>query len=213
MPVSEWRLGIDIGGTFTDVIAVSPDGTNRRSAKVPSKPAEPVRAIVEAIAAVDLDWSEVGEIMHGTTIVTNDIVEHNFRPCALIATTGFADSIEIGRTSRRMLYRLDVPPKVAPLVPSDLRFEVKERLLADGSVMTELSDAEIDRIIAEIKATGVDTVAVCLLHAFQNPAHEIKLGEKLSEHFANVSLSHEISPEIREFERMSTTVLSSETST
>ncbi|WP_109467920.1 hydantoinase/oxoprolinase family protein [Albibacillus kandeliae] len=205
--MSEWRLGIDIGGTFTDVIAVSPDGTNRRSAKVPSKPAEPVRAIVEAIAAVDLNWSDVGEIVHGTTIVTNDIVEQHFRPCALIATSGFADSIEIGRTSRRVLYRLDVTPKVAPLVPSDLRFEVEERLLADGSVLTELSDAEIDRVIAEIKATGVDTVAVCLLHAFQNPAHEIKLGEKLSEHFANVSLSHEISPEIREFERMSTTVL------
>lgn len=205
--VSGWRLGIDIGGTFTDVIAVAPDGTNRRSAKVPSKPAEPVRAIVEAIAAVDLEWAQVGEIVHGTTIVTNDIVERNFRPCALVATTGFADSIEIGRTSRRVLYRLDVPPKVAPLVPAELRFEVKERLLSDGSVMTELTDAEIDRVIAEIEASGVDTVAVCLLHAFQNPAHEIKLGEKLSEHFANVSLSHEISPEIREFERMSTTVL------
>lgn len=205
--MSDWRLGIDIGGTFTDVIAVSPGGSNRRSAKVPSKPTEPVRAIVEAITAVDLDWSDVGEIVHGTTMVTNDIVEHNFRPCALIATNGFADSIEIGRTSRRVLYRLDLPPKVAPLVPADLRFEIDERMLADGNVMTELSDTAIDRVIEQIKDTGVDTVAVCLLHAFQNPEHEIKLGAKLSEHFANVSLSHEISPEIREFERMSTTVL------
>ena len=205
--MSEWRLGIDIGGTFTDVIAVSPDGTSRRSAKVPSKPAEPVQAIVEAIAAVDLAWGEVSEIVHGTTIVTNDIVEHNFPPCALIATTGFSDSIEIGRTSRRALYRLDLPPKVEPLVPAGLRFEVQERLLADGTVLTELTETEIDRVIAEIKKTGVETVAVCLLHAFQNPAHEIKLGERLAQHFANVSLSHEISPEIREFERMSTTVL------
>lgn len=205
--MSKWRLGIDIGGTFTDVIAVSADEATRRSAKVPSKPSEPVRAIMESIEAVGLRWDEVEEIVHGTTIVTNDIIEQHFRACALIATKGFSDSIEIGRTSRRSLYRLDLEPKARPLVPAELRFEVDERLAADGSVIAALDDEEIDRVIEVIKAAGVDTVAVCLLHSFTNPEHEIRLGAKLREVFANVSLSHEISPEMREFERMSTTVL------
>lgn len=205
--MSNWRLGIDIGGTFTDVIAVSEGDGSRRSAKVPSKPSEPVQAIMESIEAVGLHWDEVDEIVHGTTIVTNDIVEQHFRPCALIATRGFSDSIEIGRTSRRALYRLDLEPKARPLVPSELRFEVDERLAADGSIISALDDDEVDRVVEAIRATGVDTVAVCLLHAFTNPEHEIRLGAKLRAAFPNVSLSHEISPEMREFERMSTTVL------
>ncbi|MFC0282200.1 hydantoinase/oxoprolinase family protein [Camelimonas abortus] len=201
-----WRLGIDIGGTFTDVIAVAPDGT-RRSAKAPSNPQEPVRAIVDGIAAVGLAWDDVAEIVHGTTIVTNDIVEQRFRPCALIATRGFSDTIEIGRGARRHLYRLDLPPRPAPLVPPEHRFEVNERLRHDGCVVTPLTDGEIDRVIAEIQAAGLDTVAVCLLHSFTNPEHEARLGARLRAVFPNVSLSHELSPEFREFERMSTTVL------
>lgn len=205
--MSDWRLGIDIGGTFTDVIAVSADGATRRSAKVPSKPHLPVEAILEAIAAVDLTWNDVAEIVHGTTIVTNDIVEQKFRPCALIATRGYGDSIEVGRLSRRSLYRLDLEPKSQPLVPRDLRFEVEERVLADASVKVALDPAEVERVIAAIRAAGVDTVAVCLMHSFRNPVHEIALGHRLREEFPYVSLSHEISPEIREFERMSSTVL------
>lgn len=205
--MSKWRLGIDIGGTFTDVIAVSANRATKRSAKVPSKPSEPVRAIMESIASVGLTWDDVEEIVHGTTIVTNDIIEEKFRPCALIATRGFSDSIEIGRTSRRSLYRLDLEPKARPLIPSEHRFEVDERLTADGSVARPLTDVEIERVVAEIHATGVDTVAVCLLYSFANPEHEIRLGLRLRELFENVSLSHEISPEMREFERMSTTVL------
>jgi len=205
--LSRWRLGIDIGGTFTDVIAVSASRATKRSAKVPSKPSEPVRAIMESIESVGLTWDDVEEIVHGTTIVTNDIVEQKFRPCALIATKGFSDSIEIGRTSRRSLYRLDLEPKARPLVPAEHRFEVDERLTADGNVDRPLTDADIERVITEIQATGVDTVAVCLLHSFSNPEHETRLGVRLREVFENVSLSHEISPEMREFERMSTTVL------
>lgn len=202
-----WRLGIDIGGTFTDVVAVSPEGTQHRSAKVPSKPNLPIEAITESIAAVGLDWEQVHEIVHGTTIVTNDIVENKFRPCAIVTTKGYGDTIEVGRLSRRHLYRLDLEPKARPLVPRELRFEVDERVLSDASVQTPLTDAQIEHVIAELKASGVDTVAVCLIHAFRNPVHEIALGAKLRAAFPYVSLSHEISPEIREFERMSTTVL------
>ncbi|MGQ9367548.1 hydantoinase/oxoprolinase family protein [Azospirillum sp. ST 5-10] len=202
-----WRLGIDIGGTFTDVIAVAPDGADRRSAKVPSQPQEPVKAIVDAIAAVGLAWEEVAEIVHGTTIVTNDIVEHRYRPCALIATAGFADTIEIARGSRRHLYRMDALPRPQPLVPSELRFEVAERVAHDGGVAVALSDGEIARVVAAVAASGVDTVAVCLLHSFRNPDHERRLGAALRGVVPHVSLSHEVSPEFREFERMNTTVL------
>ena len=207
MRVGGWRLGIDIGGTFTDVIAISSDGTAPRSAKVPSQPQEPVRAIVDAISAVRLDWDEVAEIVHGTTIVTNDIVEHRFRPCALIATAGFSDTIEIARGARRHLYRMDLLPRPHPLVPAELRFEVEERLTAQGEVATALTDAEIARVVDEVAASGVDTVAVCLLHSFRNPVHEMRLGAALRAALPHVSLSHEVSPEFREFERMNTTVL------
>lgn len=207
MRVGGWRLGIDIGGTFTDVIAISSDGTAPRSAKVPSQPQEPVRAIVDAISAVRLDWDEVAEIVHGTTIVTNDIVEHRFRPSALIATAGFSDTIEIARGARRHLYRMDLLPRPHPLVPAELRFEVEERLTAQGEVATALTDAEIARVVDEVAASGVDTVAVCLLHSFRNPVHEMRLGAALRAALPHVSLSHEVSPEFREFERMNTTVL------
>lgn len=207
MRVGGWRLGIDIGGTFTDVIAISSDGTAPRSAKVPSRPQEPVRAIVDAISAVGLSWDEVAEIVHGTTIVTNDIVEHRFRPCALIATAGFSDTIEIARGARRHLYRMDLLPRPHPLVPAELRFEVEERLTAQGEVATPLTDAEIARVVDEVAASGVDTVAVCLLHSFRNPVHEMRLGAALRAELPHVSLSHEVSPEFREFERMNTTVL------
>ncbi|WNJ88085.1 hydantoinase/oxoprolinase family protein [Bosea sp. 685] len=204
-----WRLGIDIGGTFTDVIAVPPPATagRRRSAKVPSQPQEPVRAIVDAISAVGLTWPEVEEIVHGTTIVTNDIVETRLRPCALIATAGFSDTIEIARGSRRHLYRMEMPPRPAPLVPAELRFEVDERLDHEGRIVRPLSDADIARVVSQVKASGVDTVAVCLMHAFRNPEHERRLGVALREALPHVSLSHEVSPECREFERMNTTVL------
>lgn len=202
-----WRLGIDIGGTFTDVIAISPDGASPRSAKVPSRPQEPVRAIVDAISAVGLSWMEVAEIVHGTTIVTNDIVEHRFRPCALVTTVGFSDTIEIARGARRHLYRMDLLPRPHPLVPAELRFEAVERLNAQGEVTTALTDAEIERVVSEVAASGVDTVAVCLLHSFRNPDHEMRLGAALRAALPHVSLSCEVSPEFREFERMNTTIL------
>lgn len=204
-----WRLGIDIGGTFTDVVAVPPTAAAgiRRAAKVPSQPQEPVKAIVDAIAAVGLDWEAVEEIVHGTTIVTNDIVESRWRPCALIATRGFSDTIEVARGSRQHLYRMDARPRPDPLVPPELRFEVAERLDHEGRVCTALDDAEIARVVNDIRACGVDTVAVCLLHAFRNPDHERRLGDALRAVVPHVSLSHEVSPEFREYERMNTTVL------
>jgi len=203
-----WRVGIDIGGTFTDVVATDRAGGTVRSAKVPSVPGDPVTGLISALAAVDLTWDAVAELVHGTTMVTNDIVESRFSKTALVATEGFTDTLDIGRMSRDNLYRLDLLPKAPALVPDGLRFPVAERMLQDGSVDLALTEAEADRVAAAVAASGAEAVAVCLLHAYRNPAHEILLGERLRRVVPRVSLSHRISPEQREYERMNTTVLS-----
>lgn len=203
-----WRVGIDIGGTFTDIVATDLAGGSVRAAKVPSVPGDPVTALVAALAAVDLTWDGVAELVHGTTMVTNDIVESRFSKTALVATEGFTDTLDIGRMSRDNLYRLDLLPKAPALVPDGLRFAVAERMLHDGAVDLALTEAEADRVAAAVAASGAESVAVCLLHAYRNPAHEILLGERLARVVPRVALSHRISPEQREYERMNTTVLS-----
>ena len=203
-----WRVGIDIGGTFTDVVATDRASGTVRSAKVPSVPGDPVTGLISALAAVDLTWDAVAELVHGTTMVTNDIVESRFSKTALVATEGFTDTLDIGRMSRDNLYRLDLLPKAPALVPDGLRFPVAERMLHDGSVDLALTEAEADRVAEAVAASGAEAVAVCLLHAYRNPAHEILLGERLQRVVPRVALSHRISPEQREYERMNTTVLS-----
>ncbi len=207
-----WRVGIDIGGTFTDVVAVDAAAGDRggavRAAKVPSVPGDPVSALIAGLAAVDLTWEAVAELVHGTTMVTNDIVESRFSETALVATEGFTDTLDIGRMSRDNLYRLDLLPKPPALVPEALRFPVAERMLHDGTVDLALTETEADRITDAVAASGAESVAVCLLHAYRNPAHEILLGERLRRRLPRVVLSHRISPEQREYERMNTTVLS-----
>lgn len=203
-----WRVGIDIGGTFTDVIAIDTINGTTRSAKVPSRKDDPVEALVAAMGAVDLNWSEVSNLTHGTTIVTNDIIENLTDDVALITTLGFGDTVAIGRVSRRELYNLARPPKVEPLVPAHLRFEIDERLDRNGEVVTELTDAEIVRVVEEIRASGVQAVAICLIHGYRNGVHEKRIGNALRGVVRHVCLSHEISPEIKEYERTNTTVLS-----
>lgn len=203
-----WRVGIDIGGTFTDVVAADLAGGDVRAAKVPSVPGDPVSALISGLASVDLSWDGVAELVHGTTMVTNDIVESRFSRTALVATEGFTDTLDIGRMSRDSLYRLDLLPKPPALVPDGLRFSVAERMLHDGAVDLALTVDEADRVAEAVAASGAESVAVCLLHAYRNPAHEVLLGERLSRRIPRVALSHRISPEQREYERMNTTVLS-----
>lgn len=203
-----WRLGVDIGGTFTDVVACDADSGEIRSAKVPSRYHDPIEALVSAINAVGLKWSDVHELTHGTTMVTNDIVENRLGDVALISTKGFRDTIAIGRVRRSHIYHLDRLPKLPPLVPAHLRLEVDERVDWTGRVVTPLSDAELARLVDEVKATGVNSVAVCLMHGYRNSIHEKRIGEALSGVVDYVCLSHEISPESREYERSNTTILS-----
>jgi N-methylhydantoinase A len=201
-----WEIGTDIGGTFTDIIAIHRDTAETRIAKVPSRPAAPVEAMLEAIAAVGLRKSDISRFIHGTTRVTNAIVEERLPKVALVATAGFEDVLEIARYRRRDLYRLDVPPKSKPLVPPELCFGLAERLDHEGRVLQPLAEQEIERLVAWLKQAGVKSVAVALLHAYANPAHERTVAERLKDIVPHVSLSHEVNPEAREYERTSSTV-------
>ncbi|WKA26329.1 hydantoinase/oxoprolinase family protein [Bradyrhizobium roseum] len=202
----EWEVGTDIGGTFTDIIAIRRDPSETRIAKVPSRPHAPVDAMLEAIEAVGLQKDQVKRFVHGTTRVTNAIVEERLPKVALVATAGFEDVLDIGRYRRRDLYRLDIPPKSPSLVPRELCFALVERLDHEGNVLRPLEDREIDRLVAWLKQTGVQSVAVALLHAYANPVHERMLAERLKAVVPHVSLSHEVNPEAREYERTSSTV-------
>ncbi len=189
------RVGIDSGGTFTDVVA--DDG---RVAKVASTPDDPARAVARAIDAVD-GRGRVGELAHGTTVATNALLEGRGATIALVATDGFADEIEIARQTRPSLYDPFVD-RPAPLVPRVLRFGVSGRLDGRGGEI-----ARFDGVVPTIPDT-VDAIAVCLLHADLDAGHERAVADALrAAHRAHVVCSHEVSPEYREYERMVTTVV------
>ena len=203
-----WQVGIDVGGTFTDVIAQNQARGEVRAAKVPSRTDDRIAGLLAALHAVDLTWADVDDLIHGTTIVTNAIVQGDHAKIALIATHGFSDTLAIGRQNRRHLYRLDLPPKLAPQVPAARRFEVTERLDHDGGVMTALEPDSVADAIKRVEASGAEAVAVSLLHSYANPAHEEALGARLRERFPFIALSHRVNPEAREYERTATTALS-----
>ena len=203
-----WQVGIDVGGTFTDVIAHHRARGEVRAAKVPSRTDDRIAGLVAALGAVDLEWSDVDDLIHGTTIVTNAIIQDEHADVALIATRGFGDTLAIGRQNRRHLYRLDLPPKLEPQVPAERRFEVSERLDHDGRVITALEPDSVEDAMERIEASGAAAVAVSLLHSYANPAHEEALGERLRAKIPYVALSHRVNPEAREYERTATTALS-----
>jgi len=202
-----WKVGIDIGGTFTDVIGINDRSGEVRTAKVRSQTSDPVASIVSAYHAIGVDWENVHDLMHGTTLATNAIVEGNIAPVALISTEGFRDTIEIGRQNRRELYRLHVTPKLPPLVPEARRIEAVERIGPEGQILTPLSGDEARRVAGVVGGLKVEAVAVALQHCYVNAGHEKSLGEALAETVRYVALSNEMSPEPREFERTNTTIL------
>jgi N-methylhydantoinase A len=206
--MTRWQVGIDIGGTFTDVVAYNAEACRMMSAKVQSSRGNPIKSLLSALEAIGLTWTEVDDLVHGTTIVTNAIVEGHLARVAFVATKGFADVLAIGRQNRRHLYRLDLPPKLPPQVPSELCFEADERLDHHGAVVESLDEKGVTALVEKVRGTGAEAVAVSLLHSYANPAHERALKERLSDVVAHVALSHEVNPEAREFERASTTVLS-----
>ncbi len=203
-------VGIDVGGTFTDVTAV--DGASGRVVvtKVPSQPNNEAAAVLAGLDALGIDGRGVRRLVHGTTVGTNAILERRGARVALITTAGFRDLIEIGRTKRNIPV-LFVPTFVRPkpFVERALRFEVDERMLHDGAVLTPLRGGSVDRVIDSLGRAAPEALAVCLLHAYANSAHERAVGERFRERFPEVpvSLSSDVVPEYREFERFSTTVL------
>ena len=209
MPASEVRLGVDVGGTFTDLVAL--DGTELITAKVPSTPADQAAGVVRAIrAATGLDAGQVAVFAHGSTVATNALLERRGARVALVTTHGFRDIIEIGRQNRPALYDLtrDRPPA---LVPRELRFTVRERMGPDGEV-TPLDEESLTEAVDRVREAGIDAVAVCLLFAFLHPAHERRAGEALRAALGedvHIALSSEVLPELREYERTSTTVADS----
>ncbi len=203
-----WRVGIDVGGTFTDVVAVHRTRPGARVAKVPSRSDDRVAGLLAALHAVDLAWADVDDLVHGTTLVTNAIVEDDLAEVALIATRGFSDTLAIGRQNRLHLYRLDLPPRPPPQVPAELRFEVGERLDHEGRVLDALDPDSVDEVLRGVEDCGAAAVAVSLLHSYADSAHEEALGARLRERLPFVALSNRVNPEAREYERTATTALS-----
>ena len=201
--MSKTRLGVDVGGTFTDLMALS-EG-NLITAKVPSTPKDQSVGVMNAIEASEVKPSAVGALAHGMTVATNALLERRGARTALITTEGFRDVLEIARQDRPSLYDLtqDRPPT---LVPRELRFTVKERMGPKGEV-TALDESSLEEVISAVREAEVEAVAVCLLFAFMYPQHEKWVGEALQEELpdVHVSLSSEVLPEFREYERFSTT--------
>ncbi len=207
MTARRWRVGVDIGGTFTDITALDPTSGTTLTAKVRTRLGDALASLRAALAALDLSWEEITVLVHGTTLVTNAIVEDRLPTVALVSTAGFADVLEIGRQNRRSLYSLSEMPKQPPMVPESLRFELSERVGPDGGVKTPLDRSDLESLADVIRRSGVSSVAVSLLHAHANPAHERMVAERLARDVPHLSLSHRVNPEEREYERTSATVL------
>lgn len=197
------RIAMDAGGTFTDCVYAR--NGRLEILKVPSTPANPEQAIVDAIAQVLPEPDPALELTCGTTVGTNALLQRRGGKAALVTTFGFEDVLEIGRQARPKLYDFFVQ-RTPPLVPGERRFGLRERIGADGRVVTKLSSGEIARVVSVVRKSGAESVAVCLLFSFANSAHEKVIARALRRAGFEVSVSHEILPEFREFERTATTV-------
>ena len=206
------KLGVDVGGTFTDVCLLDADSGEVWVEKLPSTVPDQSVAFAAGVEAVlgkaERAPAAVDFLVHGTTVATNALLEHKGARTALVTTRGFRDVLEIGTQQRPELYSV-VQRRAPVLVPRHLRREVTERVAADGSVVTPLDDDEVRGVLAGLAAEGVETLAVCLLFSFMNPAHELRVAELAAEVMPEcmVSLSSSVSPEYREYWRMSTTAV------
>ena len=207
--MSTARLAVDIGGTFTDLVLETPDRT--WSTKLLTTPDAPARAVLEGtqqiLALAQCPAAEVGLVVHGTTLATNALIERKGARTALITTEGFRDSVEMAWEHRFEQYDIHME-RPEPLVPRNWRLGVPERVAADGEVLLPLDEAALRAIAAKLREGGVEAVAVCFLHSFTNEVHERRAGAILAEELpgVSVSLSCDVAPEIREYERTSTTI-------
>jgi N-methylhydantoinase A len=198
------RIGVDVGGTFTDLVCHDAATQTLRIVKIPSTPPDFHRAVIDAVALVAGDRS--ADIIHGSTVATNALLQRAGEPAAFVTTEGFRDMLLIGRQNRPELYALHIV-RPQPLTAEENWFTVRERISAGGEVVEPLAEEEVDRLIERIQSRGLRHVAVCLLFSFINPAHEQLIGRKCEQAGLTVSLSSEVLPEFREYERASTTVI------
>jgi len=203
------RLSVDIGGTFTDFVLDSAQG--RRALKLLTTPGAPERAVMEGVqqllAQAGLAAADIALFLHGTTLATNAVIERKGAKTALIATEGFRDVLEIADEGRYDQYDL-LLEKPRPLVPAALRFTLPERVDARGAVLKPLDLAAVDALLPRLRDAGVESLAISFLHSYANPAHEIAVAERIAAALPGlwISRSSEVCPEIREYERTSTTV-------
>lgn len=201
------QIGIDVGGTFTDLVAVNGGQVHR--AKLLTSPDDPLRAIgmgiQELLAQAGRGAGHVTRVVHGTTLAGNALVERTGVPVGLLTTRGHHDALEMGNEVRYDLYDLTIR-RAVPLVPRVWRVPVTERIDADGAVLVPLNEADVLAAITRLRREGIASLAICFLHAFRNPTHERRAAELVKERFPDlpVTLSSEVAPEIREYERFST---------
>jgi N-methylhydantoinase A len=207
-----FRLGVDVGGTFTDAVLISEATGEIHIAKVPSTPRDPslgfLAAVNQILGKAGTQAPNISYLVHGTTVATNALIEGKNPKTAFITTEGFRDLLEIGRQIRPSLYDIHFE-KLKPLVPRDLCFEVPERLDATGKVLLELDESRMKEIAERLEKENIRSVAICFLHSYVNPAHEERAEQLVREHApgAVLSVSSHICPEFREYFRASTTVV------
>jgi N-methylhydantoinase A len=207
-----FRVGVDVGGTFTDAVLISEATGEIHIAKVPSTPKDPsigfLMAVTQILKKAGLTAESISYLVHGTTVATNALIEGKTPKTAFITTAGFRDMLEIARQVRPSLYDVHFQ-KLRPLVPRNLCYEVRERLDASGNVLQGLDEEGIRLIADQLVKEGISSAAICFLHSYRNPAHEERAGKLLEERVPGLalSLSSHICPEFREYFRASTTVV------
>ncbi len=209
------RVGVDVGGTFTDLIYVDDEAGTIRVHKLPTTPADPSQGTVQGIEEITRGAGEtpaaLDAVFHGTTIATNIVIEHNGATVGMITTEGYRDILHIARHKKPLNFSnyQDLPWQRYPVVRRRYRLTVPERITKDGSVLVPLDEAKAREQVRRLKEAGVEAVAVCFLFSFVNPAHERRVAEIVREEFpeAFLSVSSEVLPQYREYERFSTVCL------
>src|SRR5271165_1674279 len=202
-----WQIGVDVGGTFTDLLALDPERGVFRVAKVPSTPEDQSVGVTDGLTVLEADLTAVAALVHGTTVATNAVLERKGARCGLITTAGFRDVLELGRRTRPNPYGMT--GSFEALIPRDLRAEVPERIDAAGRILTPLDEAAVRQEVHHLRERGAEALVIHFIHAYANPAHEQRCAEIARDIWPNrfVTLGSDILREVREFERGSTAAL------
>ena len=205
------RVAVDIGGTFTDIVVMKSDGVLSES-KVSTTPDDPSRAVIDGmldlLREIGVPPGEVAEVLHGTTVGSNTILQRRGAMTGLVTTRGFRDVLEIGRIRMPEMFDLTWT-KPVPLVPRRYRVEVDERVAADGSIVRPLSEPSLLRAVDQLVSDGIEAIALCFINSYRNPVHERQAEALIKSRYPNlpVSASYAVLPEMKEYERTSTTVV------